>query len=254
MTGKALVTGASRGIGSALARRLAARGYEVWLASRQLATLEPEVRTIEAAGGRAHAFVLDVSRPEETEGRVAELDREVGGFDLVVANAGIGSGPTPTPVALQTFSDFRRIMETNLLGAAATILPLVPGMVARGSGHIIGISSLAGEVHMPAAADYGTSKAALSFFLGCAAADLIPRGVMVTDVHPGFVRTSLTDKNKFRMPFMVELDEAARIIDLGIQKKKRVVRFPLGLTAAISGGNLLPAALRARIMNANRPE
>jgi len=248
---RALVTGASRGIGAALARKLAARGYEVWLASRQLETLEPEVRRIEASGGRAHAFVLDVSRPEETETRVAELDQRVGGFDLVIANAGIGS-EGPIPVARQKFSDFRRIIETNLLGAAATILPLVPGMVERRSGHIVGISSLAGEVMLPEAADYGTSKAALSFFLGCAAADLIPRGVAVTDVHPGFVRTALTDKNKFNMPFLVELEDAAQIIDQGILKKKRVVRFPLGLTAAISGGNLLPLALRERIVNANR--
>ncbi|NUO47392.1 MAG: SDR family NAD(P)-dependent oxidoreductase [Polyangiaceae bacterium] len=248
---RALVTGASSGIGSALSRRLARRGYEVWLAARRLPELEAEARAIESEGGRAHAVALDVSRPEETEGRVAALDREVGGFDLVVANAGIGG--RQKPVAKQTFSDFREVMEVNLLGAAATILPLVPGMVERGRGHIVGVSSLAGEIPLPAGADYGTSKAALSFFLASAAADLIPRGVFVTDVHPGFVKTPLTAKNKFPMPFLVELEDAARIIDRAIEKKKRVVRFPAPLSAAISGGSLLPAVWRDALVNKNRP-
>jgi short-subunit dehydrogenase len=248
---RALVTGASSGIGSALSRRLARRDYEVWLAARRLPELEAEARAIESEGGRAHAFELDVSRPEETEARVASLDREVGGFDLVVANAGIG-GPQK-PVAKQSFRDFREVMEVNLLGAAATILPLVPGMVERGRGHIVGVSSLAADIPLPAGADYGTSKAALSFFLASAAADLIPRGVFVTDVHPGFVKTPLTAKNKFPMPFIVELEDAARIIDRAIGKKKRVVRFPVPLSAAITGGSLLPDAWRDALVNKNRP-
>lgn len=213
--------------------------------------LEAAARAIEGEGGRAHAFALDVSQPEATEGAVAELDRQVGGFDLVVANAGVGGAAQP--VAKQSFADFRAVMEINLMGAVATILPLVPGMVERGRGHVVGISSLAGEVPLPAAADYGTSKAALSFFLASAASDLTPRGVSVTDVHPGFVRTPLTDKNKFPMPFLVELEDAARIIDRGILQKKRVVRFPLPLTTAISGGNLLPASWRDALVNRNRP-
>ncbi|MBL9028266.1 MAG: SDR family NAD(P)-dependent oxidoreductase [Myxococcales bacterium] len=251
MSKRALITGASSGIGAALSRRLARRGYEVWLAARRLPELESLARAIEGEGGRAHAISLDVSKPEATEQAVAALDREVGGFDLVLANAGVG-GPAH-PVAKQTFADFRAVMEINLMGAAATILPVIPGMVERGSGHVVGISSLAGEVPLPAAADYGTSKAALSFFLASAAADLIPRGVAVTDVHPGFVRTPLTDKNKFPMPFLVELEQAAEIIDRGIERKKRVIRFPLPLKAAISGGNLLPAAWRDALVNRNRP-
>lgn len=251
MTLRALVTGASSGIGSALSRRLARRGYEVWLAARRLPELEVEARTIESEGGRAHALSLDVSSPEETEQTIAALDRDVGGFDLVVANAGIGG--KQRPVAKQTFADFRDVIEVNLMGAMATILPLLPGMVERGRGHIVGISSLAAEIPLPAGADYGTSKAALSFFLASAAADLIPRGVFVTDVHPGFVKTPLTAKNKFPMPFIVELEDAARIIDRGIERKKRVVRFPAALTTAISGGSLLPAAWRDAIVNKNRP-
>lgn len=249
--GRALITGASRGIGAALARRMAKRGYEVWLAARSTGTLGPEVAAIESAGGRAHAFVLDVSNPEETEKKVAELDREVGGFDMVIANAGIGGAQVP--VAKQTFAEVRQVMETNFFGALATILPLVPGMVERRRGHVVGISSLAGEMPLPTAAEYGTSKAAFSFYLACAAMDLAPHGVLVTDVHPGFVKTALTEKNTFKMPFIVELDAAADLMERQIMKGQRIVRFPVPLTTAITAGRMLPGVLRDRLILANRP-
>lgn len=248
---KALVTGASRGIGAAIAARLARRGYELWLAARSHDALELEVARIRAAGGRAHALALDVAEPEQVERRVAALDGEVGGFDLVVANAGIGG--EQVAVAQQTLADARALMEVNYLGALATLLPCIPGMVQRGAGQLVGVSSLAGESPLPSAAGYGTSKAALSFFLASAAIDLLPRGVAVTDVRPGFVKTALTDKNQFEMPFLVQLERAAELIDRGIAAKKRVVRFPLPLAAAISAGRLLPDALRDRLVNAKRP-
>ncbi len=248
---KALITGASSGIGAKLAERVALRGYETWVAARRRDPLDQLVAEIGAKSGRAHVVVLDVSQPEVAEGLVADLDREVGGFDLVIANAGIGEAAKPaSELAL---ADVRRIFETNFMGALATLLPPMRSMVARGRGHLVGISSLAAEIAMPVAAAYGTSKAALSFFLASAALDLESHGVSVTDVHPGFVRTPLTDKNTFKMPFMVEVDEAAKIIDRGIQNKKRVVRFPFALTSAITGSSLLPHGLRRAIMNKNRP-
>lgn len=248
---KALVTGASSGIGLKLAEKLAGRGYETWVAARRRDALDALVLEVGARGGRAHAFVLDVSQPEHAEAEVAALDREVGGFDLVVANAGIGEAAKPASEL--SLADVRRIFETNFMGALATLLPPMRSMVARKSGHIVGISSLAAEIAMPVAAAYGTSKAALSFFLASAALDLEPHGVAVTDVHPGFVRTPLTDKNTFEMPFMVEVDDAVAIIDRGIRRRKRVVRFPLALTSAITGASLLPHGLKRRIMDKNRP-
>lgn len=248
---KALVTGASRGIGAALSSRLARRGHEVWLAARSQDALSTEVERIRTSGGLAHSCVLDTSKPEDVERQIGELDRAVGGFDLVVANAGIGGDQTA--VAHQTLADARAVMEVNYLGALATLLPCIPGMTQRGSGQLVGVSSLAGESPLPSAAGYGTSKAALSFFLASAAIDLLPRGIVVTDVRPGFVKTALTDKNQFEMPFLVQLDRAAEIIDRGIAAKKRVVRFPFPLAAAISAGRMLPDALRDRLVNAKRP-
>ncbi len=214
MAERCLITGASSGIGAALARRMAKRGIEVWLAARRVGALEETVRSIEADGGRAHAFALDVARAEETEARgrrrlqssepflrahrrdarrakprclsspcdarrvgaleetvrsieadgdahapsrstwpepkrrsarVRDLDERVGGLDTVMANAGIGGGTTAV-FSILTLADARRILDTNLVGALATILPLVPRMVARGRGHIVGVSSLAAEI------------------------------------------------------------------------------------------------------------
>jgi short-subunit dehydrogenase len=248
---KALVTGASSGIGLALARRLAKRGFEVWLGARRKPALDALADEIRAAGGAATSVTLDVSQPEATEAAVSALDAAVGGFDLVVANAGIGG--EQTPAHRQTLAGARATIETNYLGALATILPVVPGMVKRGRGHVAAVTSLAGEIALPAAVDYGTSKCALSVFLASATPDLEPLGVAVTDVRPGFVRTPLTDKNQFEMPFLVELEDAARIIDEGLAKRRRVIRFPLPLTLAISGGNALPAALRNALIRSKRP-
>ena len=248
---KALVTGASSGIGHALAKRIAARGYEVWASARRTPDLEALAREIEGTGGRAQPFTLDVSRPEEAEAKVRDLDRKVGGFDLVVANAGIGGDQRPA--SKQSLAGCRATIETNYLGALAVMLPVLPSMIERRSGHIVGVTSLAGEITLPAAVDYGTSKCALSFYLASAAPDLEPLGVAVTDVRPGFVKTPLTDKNQFAMPFLVEVDEAARIIDNGIAKRKRVVRFPLPLALGISSGNLLPTSLRNALIRAKRP-
>lgn len=250
--GHALITGASSGIGAALALRLAARGYEVHLAARRRDALARACEEIRAAGGKAQVFELDVSRPEEAHERVARRDAEVGGFELVVANAGIGG--KSAPAARLAFSDVRAVMETNLLGAIATLLPVIPGMVERKRGHLVGVSSLAAEIPLPSAVDYGTSKAAFSFYLESTAADLAPRGVDVTIVHPGFVRTPLTDKNDFKMPFMVELEDAAKIIDDGIARKRRFVRFPFPLALAIGAGRTLPRGVRDALVASTVPE
>jgi short-subunit dehydrogenase len=139
------------------------------------------------------------------------------------------------------------------MGSLATLLPVIPRMVERRRGHIVGVSSLAAEIPLPAAAHYCTSKAALSFYLESAAADLMPKGIYVTIVHPGFVRTPLTDKNSFPMPFLVELDRAAELIERGILSRSRIVRFPLPLSAAIASGKIMPRALRDAIVNRSRP-
>ncbi|MBI3270503.1 MAG: SDR family NAD(P)-dependent oxidoreductase [Planctomycetes bacterium] len=245
---RALVTGASSGIGAALARRLAARGLEVWLAGRRKDLLDDEVAKIQGAGGRAHAFVLDVSQPDETVKRLVALDEESGGLDLVVANAGIGGSRGAKPLSACGWEDVRDFFVVNLLGATASLVPFIPRMLARGHGHLVGVSSVAADCPSPRYPPYGASKAGLTYFLEAADMELRPRGVAVTVVHPGFVRTPMTSDLKESLPFIVEVDDAARLIDNGIRRRVRFLRFPWATGAMARLGNSLPRALSAPLL------
>jgi short-subunit dehydrogenase len=233
---KALVTGASSGIGAALARQLASRGIEVWLAARREDKLAVEVAAIEKAGGRAHALVLDVAQADATVERLARLDEETGGIDLVVANAGLAGARGAIPLPDCTWPDVRDMLHTNLIGAAATIYPFIKPMVARGRGHLVGVSSVGADLPVARAAPYGASKAGLTFLLESADIELRAAGVAVTIIHPGYVRTPASDQLvDLGVPMMgvVPVERAAKIIDRAIQRRARMVRFPwwMGLAA-----------------------
>jgi short-subunit dehydrogenase len=235
---RALVTGASSGIGLALAKKLAARGLEVWLAARRLELLEKEVAAINAAGGRAHALVLDISDVDACAARMAKLDDDVGGIDLVVANAGLAGSVGAVPLPESKWESVRDLLHTNLVGSAATIFPFISRMLKRGHGQIVGVSSLNADCPVGRAAAYGAGKAGLTFFLESADIELRARGVAVTIVHPGFVKTPASDQLEglTPMPFKVPVDKAAAIIDRGIRRRARMVRFPwiLGAVARLT--------------------
>jgi short-subunit dehydrogenase len=237
-TKRALVTGASSGIGLHLARRLAARGVEVWMAARRKELLEKEVEAIRAAGGKAHVLVLDVSDVDGTVERLAKLDAETGGIDLVVANAGIAGARGGIPLPECSWPDVRDLLHTNLIGATATLYPFIRPMLARGHGHLVGVSSINADCPIARAAPYGASKAGLTFFLESADIELRAAGIACTIVHPGFTKTASTDEiaGTAPMPFMVPVEKAARIIDRGIRRRARMVRFPfiLGIVARFS--------------------
>lgn len=239
---RALITGASSGIGAALAERLARRGIEVWLAARRKEVLVERVAAITAAGGRAHALALDIAQADATYETLARLDEEVGGIDLVVANAAVAGGDTAVGLDASSWAQVRDILHTNLIGSAATVMPFIPRMLARGHGHLVGISSLAADAPNPRAAAYGASKAGLTFFLDTADIELRPRGVDVTVIHPGFVRTPALEglPEKDTLPFVVEIDRAVDIIDRAIRRRARLVRFPLSMSLISRLPSLLP--------------
>ena len=225
---RALVTGASSGMGLALARLLAARGIEVWLAARRRELLDSAVADIVRSGGRAHALVLDIADADAVVERLGRLDDEVGGFDLVVANAGMAGARGAGSLASCSWEDVRDLLHTNLIGSAATVYPFISRMLARGHGHLVAVSSLGADLPLARATPYGASKAGLTFFLESADLQLRPAGVDVTIIHPGFVKTAATDSlvGTTPMPFMVPADKAARIIDRAIRRRARLVRFP----------------------------
>lgn len=240
----ALVTGASSGIGAALARRLAASGVEVALVARReelLASLRDE---IVAAGGKARVYPADIGVPENSVATVCRADEELGGLDLVIANAGVGASRWGGALS---WPDLAQTLAVNVAGAAATLVAVLPRMVERRRGHLVGVSSLAGYRGMPRSAAYSASKAFLSTFLESLRVDLRGTGVAVTDVRPGFIRTPMTATNRFPMPFLLDSDPAARTIVAAIERRAPVVAFPWTLAAITGSARLLPNVVWDRI-------
>lgn len=248
---KVLLTGASSGIGAALARELGRRGAHLWLGARRADKLQALVDEIAKAGGTAEAVALDVADAHGCARVVTAVDDRClddggTGLDVVIANAGVGG--KATSIWDIDVDDAASVIGTNFTGALATILPLLPRMKARGHGHVVGISSLAADLSQPAAPVYGATKAAFSFFLDSIAPDLEQAGIDVTIVHPGFVKSEMTAKNKFPMPFLVETDAAAKLIADAIDGRRSWLRFPWALSTTMGMAGIIPRNLRAAVV------
>ena len=241
----ALVTGASSGIGRALALRLAKRGYDVAIAARRRPLLEEVAAEVKAAGGRALVVEIDIADAEATVTAVERAWDELGALDLVIANAGFGGDVHATKL---TWADVAPIMRVDALGAMATLTAALPRMVTRGRGHLVGVSSLAGYRGLPTSAAYSAAKAALSIFLESLRVDLGPSGIAVTDVRPGFIATNATRDATYPMPFLMQLEPAVDRILAGIDARDAVVAFPLPLVGLLSGSRLLPTAAYDRLV------
>jgi short-subunit dehydrogenase len=241
-----LITGASSGIGAALAVELARRGDRLWLGARRVDKLDGIVAAITAAGGVATAVSMDVSDAAACARAVMAID-DAHPLDVVVANAGVGGR------GLRVFDidieDAAEVVATNFTGAMATILPVLPRMKSRGRGHIVGVSSMAADLSQPAAPVYGATKAAFTFFLDSIAPDLAKAGIATTIVHPGFVKSEMTDRNQFDMPFIVDTATAARDIADAIDGKRSWLRFPWPIRLSMALATWLPRNWRAALVD-----
>lgn len=246
MAKNALITGASSGIGAALARRLGRDGHRVILCARRSSALEAVARDVPDA----RVEVLDVSDGNATAELVRRVDDEVGGLDLVVANAGQSGLSWGGDL---TWEACAPMIGVNVVGAIATLTAILPRMVERGRGHLVGVSSMAGARGLPHNAVYGGAKAMLSVFLESLRVDLGGTGVAVTDVRPGFVRTEMTEELDSPTPFMLEPDDAAARIARGIALRKAVVAFPLPTAAMVRAITLLPRPIYERAARRVRP-
>ena len=240
---RAIITGASSGIGHALARELSRRGYELALLARRGELLEQLTRELPS---RSVAIACDVTDAASVREAVQRGQEQLGGpFDLAVANAGIS---IPSHATKFNVADAEQILRVNVLGMMYFFDAVIPSMVERKSGRFVGIASVAGLRGLPTAAPYSASKAAMQAFLEASRVELAPYGVGVTIVNPGFVATPLTEKNRFRMPFLVKAEPAARVIANGIERGKRVVEFPWRMSVLMRTVRHLPDALYDRIM------
>lgn len=240
----ALITGASSGIGAALARLLAQQGVTVALAARREDALHTVAAEIEAAGGKASVHAVDVADPAATVAAVQAADDALGGLDLVVANAGVG---TRTWSGKLGWADCADVLAVNVVGATATLCAVLPRMVERKRGQLVGVSSIAALRGLPKLAAYCGSKAYLSTFLEALRVDLRRTGVGVTDVRPGYVRTPMTAENA-AMPFAITAEDAAQRIWKAIRARRAVLTFPLPMAAGARVLAGMPNALFDRVM------
>lgn len=233
---RAIITGASTGIGAALARELSRRGWELVLLARRGDLLEELVRELKTP---AVAIACDVADSAAVHEAVAKS----GPFDLAIANAGVG---LPTHASKFPLADAELMVRVNLLGTMYLFDAVIPSMIERKSGRFAGIASIAGLRGVPTTSVYSATKSAMQSFLEASRIELKPYGVGVTIVNPGFIATPMTAKNKFKMPFLMDAERAARIIADGIERGKRVVEFPKPMSLLMRFTRLVPDALYER--------
>lgn len=217
-----LITGASSGIGEALALDYAAPGIRLSLTGRDAVRLEAVATACRGKGAVVAASIVSVT---DREGMAAWITAQDGDqpVDILIANAGISAG---TGGGVETAEQARAIFATNLDGVLNSIHPLIPRMVERGRGQLALISSLASFRGMAGAAAYCGSKAAVRVYGEALRGDLAPRGVGVSVVCPGFVVSRITAVNRFPMPFLMGADRAARIIRAGLERNRGRIAFP----------------------------
>lgn len=240
-----LITGASSGIGAALALEFGRRGASVGLLARREEALLEVAAKVEAAGGRALAVAVDVRDAVEVKSAVAKVSERFGRVDVLVANAGKGELTLARAFDIEVVT---QVLAVNLLGAMNSVAAVLPGMLERGSGQIVGISSLAAYRGFPGSGAYCASKAALSTFFESLRVELRPSNIYVTTIHPGFIDTPMTRGRNRKMPFLQDAERAAQLMIRAIETRRRTYAFPWQLAAIARVGRWLPAALYDRML------
>lgn len=216
----AWITGGGTGIGRALALKLAARGWRVVISGRRP---EPLRETAALAAGRIETLALDVTDPATVRRAVADIETRFGPVALAVLNAGMFE-----PVKLDNFraETFAAHMQVNYLGVVNGLDALLPYLRQRKTGHVVLVASVAGYRGAPLASAYGPTKAALINLAESLKYLLQREGIRISVCNPGFVDTPMTEQNRFPMPFLMPVDDAAEALYRGIRQQKFEIAFP----------------------------
>ena len=238
-----LITGASGGLGSAIALEYAATGITLFLSGRNEKNLRETARQCKNKGAHPYIKIVDVCDKDAMQEWIISCDKH-SPIDLVIANAGISGG---TGGAMneegESAAQIEKMFAVNVGGVFNTLLPAIPFMKSRKQGQLAIVSSLAGFRGMPGAPAYCASKAAVKSYGEGLAGQLAPDNIGVSVICPGFVQTKMTDANDFYMPFLMPAGQAARIIIKGLQNKKGRIAFPWPMLIGAWFINLLPNGL-----------
>ena len=240
---RVFITGASSGIGMALAREFSDEDVVLGLISRRIEQLDNLANDLATD---VYVYAADVGDSLAMKSAAEAFIQSVGVPDLVIANAGVSSGTLTSEAKDQVV--FEQIMRTNVLGMVHTYQPFVEAMKIRGSGTLVGISSIAGFRGIPGSGAYSASKAAVTAYLESLRVELSSSGVNVLTVCPGYIKTPMTDVNPFYMPFLMDADRAARSIRKAIIKKKRFHVLPWQMSLVGFFLRLMPRYLYDSLM------
>ncbi len=245
-----LITGASTGIGAALARVYHRRGWSVGLIARRRELLDALVAEL---GERAACEAADVADRGAVVAAVQALEAKLGATDLLIANAGIAGNLRARKMDERGMDSAIQCLRVNVEGPLNAIYAVLPAMVARGRGHISAVSSVAAWRGLPDTGPYSASKAALSALMESFRLELAPLGVAVTTIHPGFVDTPLTQKNRFPMPGMITVEDGADRMVKGLDARRREINFPLGYVVLMKLAKWLPNPIYDTLIRAFAP-
>lgn len=234
------ITGASSGLGRAVASLLVAQGYHVAVSARRAEALEALAQELSGAPGQVSVYPLDVTDRDAVSSTVSKIEAEAGAIGLALLNAG-----THREVTAKGFSAaaVRALIDLNLMGCVNCLEAILPGMISRRGGHIALVSSVAGYLGLPTSAGYGATKAGLINMAEALKPECDELGIKLQLVNPGFVKTPLTDKNPFPMPFLMEVRVAAKAMVKGLESDRFEVIFPRRLAYILKILRILPYSL-----------
>lgn len=227
---KVLITGASSGIGAALARYYADQGATLGLVARRKDLLDSMAESLPTT---VVTFVADVRDAKSMQGVANEFIRLYGAPDIVIANAGVSGGTLVTES--EDLAVMQVIFDINVMGIANTFHPFMQEMQSRKRGTLVGIASVAGIRGLPGASAYSASKAAAIAYLESLRVELASQNLHVVTIAPGYIRTPMTDVNQYPMPFLMDVDLAAAKFAQAIANKKRfvVIPWPMAVVARL---------------------
>lgn len=238
-----IITGASSGLGEHLAYRYASEENQLILLARRGEKLESVADKCTALGAEVETIIADVSDFENLQCIAKRLAK--GTIDRIILNAGISVGHS---AGVTPFSDFSRLFGTNFLSAHAFLEPIIPKLIEQKSGEIVFISSLASLLSMPTSVAYSSSKRALNAYAEGLRYQLRPYGIEVMTILPGFIDSEMTQKNQFKMPFLLTTDAGVSRIVNAIAKKRRFYPFPMRFYWMIRLMGIMPQFLRDKIV------